>query len=186
MPAAARACPPSKHKTGGEFPAAVVPLHHAMPKPLLSRALLYTAVTRAKRQLILIGTERALAACVANDAEDVRRDSLRERLEMLADEAGLERIPPRLFRGEETADEAGGAIMLDALPPPPPAAAPRALPPPQAAAAAAPAAMDAAVAAAAAAAAAAAKPKASKVPKVPKEPKAAKAPRAAAKAPKAP
>jgi exodeoxyribonuclease V alpha subunit len=52
------------HKSqGSEYPAVVVPLvgqHHVM----LERALLYTAVTRAARLLVLVGEERALARAV--------------------------------------------------------------------------------------------------------------------------
>lgn len=49
------------HKAqGSEFPAVVVVLHGAH-HVLLSRALLYTAVTRAKRLVVLVGDERAIA-----------------------------------------------------------------------------------------------------------------------------
>lgn len=49
------------HKAqGSEFPAVVVVLHGAH-HVLLSRALLYTAVTRAKRLAVLVGDERAIA-----------------------------------------------------------------------------------------------------------------------------
>ena len=48
------------HKAqGSEFPAVVVVLHPAH-HVLLSRALLYTAVTRAKRLVVLVGDERAI------------------------------------------------------------------------------------------------------------------------------
>lgn len=49
------------HKSqGSEFPAVVVVLHGAH-HVLLSRALLYTAVTRAKRLVVIVGDERAIA-----------------------------------------------------------------------------------------------------------------------------
>jgi exodeoxyribonuclease V alpha subunit len=54
------------HKVqGSEFPAVVVVLHgsHHM---LLTRALLYTAVTRAKRLCVLIGDDRAMARAARN------------------------------------------------------------------------------------------------------------------------
>jgi exodeoxyribonuclease V alpha subunit len=54
------------HKVqGSEFPAVVVVMHgsHHM---LLNRALLYTAVTRAKRLCVLIGDERAMGRAARN------------------------------------------------------------------------------------------------------------------------
>lgn len=55
------------HKAqGSEFPAVVVVLHGAHHM-LLSRALLYTAVTRAKRLVVLIGDERAIARAARNN-----------------------------------------------------------------------------------------------------------------------
>src|SRR5690606_14869601 len=49
------------HKAqGSEFPAVIVVLHGAH-SVLLSRALVYTAVTRARRLVVIVGEERALA-----------------------------------------------------------------------------------------------------------------------------
>ena len=42
---------------GGEFPVVVIPLHRSMARMLLNRTLLYTAATRAKQLLIIVGTE---------------------------------------------------------------------------------------------------------------------------------
>jgi exodeoxyribonuclease V alpha subunit len=71
----------SVHKSqGSEFPAVVVPLlttHYLM----LQRNLLYTAVTRAKRLVVLVGTERAIAIAVRNDKAKERYSGLAERLE---------------------------------------------------------------------------------------------------------
>jgi exodeoxyribonuclease V alpha subunit len=71
------------HKVqGSEFPAIVVVLH-ASQHVLLSRALLYTAVTRAKRLVVLLGDDRALQRAVRN-AETYRSWSrLVERLREL-------------------------------------------------------------------------------------------------------
>jgi exodeoxyribonuclease V alpha subunit len=70
----------SIHKSqGSEFPAVVVPLlasHYMM----LQRNLLYTAVTRAKRLVVLVGTERAIAIAVRNDKAKERYSGLAERL----------------------------------------------------------------------------------------------------------
>jgi exodeoxyribonuclease V alpha subunit len=48
---------------GGEFPVVILLLHDAHA-PLLQRTLLYTAITRAKKLCIIVGTSRALARAV--------------------------------------------------------------------------------------------------------------------------
>jgi exodeoxyribonuclease V alpha subunit len=64
------------HKSqGNEFPCVIMPLttsHYIM----LQRNLLYTAITRATRLLILIGTKRALAMAVNNNKVKTRYTSL--------------------------------------------------------------------------------------------------------------
>lgn len=55
------------HKSqGGEFPVVLLALDHSAG-PLLYRQLLYTAITRAKKLLILVGDPTALARATAND-----------------------------------------------------------------------------------------------------------------------
>lgn len=54
------------HKVqGSEFPAAVIVLHHAHFL-LLNRALLYTALTRARRLVVLVGDPKAMARAARN------------------------------------------------------------------------------------------------------------------------
>jgi exodeoxyribonuclease V alpha subunit len=70
----------SVHKSqGSEYPAVVLPLteqHYVM----LQRNLLYTAVTRGKRLVVLVGTRRALEIAVRNDRTAQRYTRLMERL----------------------------------------------------------------------------------------------------------
>jgi exodeoxyribonuclease V alpha subunit len=70
----------SVHKSqGSEYPAVIVPLltqHYA----LLQRNLLYTAMTRGQRLVVIVGTRRALDIALKNDRPHQRRSSLRERL----------------------------------------------------------------------------------------------------------
>ena len=70
----------SVHKSqGSEYPVVVMPLipgHHVM----LQRNLLYTAVTRAKERVILMGTKSALNTAVMNDRTKRRYSLLAERL----------------------------------------------------------------------------------------------------------
>ena len=59
---------------GGEFPCVVIPLvnQHAV---MLRRNLFYTAITRARRLVVLVGSRRAMALAVRN-AERGQRESL--------------------------------------------------------------------------------------------------------------
>jgi exodeoxyribonuclease V alpha subunit len=64
---------------GAEYPAVVVPLvmqHRVM----LQRHLLYTAATRARRLVVLVGSMRALRTAIDNDRQRERRSRLAERL----------------------------------------------------------------------------------------------------------
>lgn len=71
----------SVHKSqGSEYPAVIIPLltqHYVM----LQRNLLYTAVTRGKRLVVIIGTKKALAIALKNDRIRKRYSHLKERLE---------------------------------------------------------------------------------------------------------
>ena len=65
---------------GGEFPAVVIPLvtsHFVM----LQRHLLYTAVTRARELVVLVGSMRALVLAVENDDQRERKSGLAARLQ---------------------------------------------------------------------------------------------------------
>lgn len=68
------------HKSqGSEYPCVIVPL--AMEQfVLLQRNLLYTAVTRGKRLVVLVGQKRALAAAVRNHEVKARCSGLLRRL----------------------------------------------------------------------------------------------------------
>jgi exodeoxyribonuclease V alpha subunit len=70
----------SIHKSqGSEYPCVVIPLHstHYL---MLQRNLLYTAITRAKRLVVLVGEERALRLAVGNRRVRARHTRLAERL----------------------------------------------------------------------------------------------------------
>ncbi|MFC2032819.1 ATP-dependent RecD-like DNA helicase [Chloroflexota bacterium] len=70
----------SIHKSqGSEYPAVVIPLltqHYIM----LQRNLLYTAITRAKRLVVLIGSKRAIAIAIKNNKVQLRYTNLSQRL----------------------------------------------------------------------------------------------------------
>jgi exodeoxyribonuclease V alpha subunit len=73
----------SIHKSqGSEYPAVVVPIlsqHYVM----LQRNLLYTAVTRAKKLVVLIGSRKALAIAIRNNKVKQRYTALAERLKSM-------------------------------------------------------------------------------------------------------
>lgn len=70
----------SVHKSqGSEFPVVVFPLVWTMPA-LMTRNLLYTAITRARKLVVLVGDKRALQAYVRNDTSQQRYSELNRRL----------------------------------------------------------------------------------------------------------
>jgi exodeoxyribonuclease V alpha subunit len=73
------------HKSqGGEFPGVVVALH-TQHFVLLQRTLLYTAITRARRVAVIVGSRQALGMAVRNAAATGRRCTLlAERLKRTA------------------------------------------------------------------------------------------------------
>jgi exodeoxyribonuclease V alpha subunit len=73
------------HKSqGSEYPAVIAPVstqHFIM----LKRNLLYTAVTRGKRLVVLVGTERAMRTAVSNATIDTRNSGFVERVRGVID-----------------------------------------------------------------------------------------------------
>jgi exodeoxyribonuclease V alpha subunit len=79
----------SIHKSqGSEYPAVVVPIlsqHYIM----LQRNLLYTAITRAKKLVVLVGSRKAMAIAIRNNKVQHRYTGLAERLVS----TGIENMP---------------------------------------------------------------------------------------------
>ena len=70
------------HKSqGSEYPAVVIPLLTG-PRMLMNRNLLYTAVTRAKKCVTLVGDDRTFQGMIANESEQKRYTGLKEFLQM--------------------------------------------------------------------------------------------------------
>ena len=70
----------SIHKSqGSEYPVVVLPLHtsHYI---MLYRSILYTAVTRAKKLVIVVGSHKALGMAIRNVRVEVRNTGLKEKL----------------------------------------------------------------------------------------------------------
>lgn len=71
------------HKSqGSEYPAVVIPLLQG-PKQLYSRNLLYTAVTRARQCVTLVGSDAVFQDMIQNANEQNRNTSLSERIREL-------------------------------------------------------------------------------------------------------
>ncbi len=76
------------HKAqGSEFPAVVVPLA-SQHFPMLQRQLVYTAITRGKRLVVIVGERRALETAVRNHEGLRRHSGLARRLRQAASEKG--------------------------------------------------------------------------------------------------
>jgi exodeoxyribonuclease V alpha subunit len=68
------------HKSqGSEFPCVIIPLH-TTHYPLLQRNLVYTAVTRGKNLVILVGSKKAIHIAIQNNRVLQRYTMLNERL----------------------------------------------------------------------------------------------------------
>ena len=68
------------HKSqGSEYPAVVIPLLSG-PQMLMNRNLLYTAVTRAKKCVTIVGDENTFFQMVQNNIEQKRYSGLKDRI----------------------------------------------------------------------------------------------------------
>ncbi len=77
----------SVHKSqGNEYPVVIMPVttQHFL---MLQRNLLYTAVTRAKKMVVIIGTKKAIAIAVKNNRIEERNSLLRQRIETALSES---------------------------------------------------------------------------------------------------
>ena len=73
------------HKSqGSEYPAVIIPLVSG-PKRLLTRNLIYTAITRAKRMVVIVGNIGMVNQMIDNAEEQKRYTSLTDRLQELFD-----------------------------------------------------------------------------------------------------
>ena len=71
------------HKSqGSEFPIVVMPISW-FPPVLATRNLLYTAVTRGKQVVVLVGSESRMHAMVDNNRIKMRYSGLKHRLQNL-------------------------------------------------------------------------------------------------------
>ena len=68
------------HKSqGSEYPVVIIPMYHCPPM-LMTRNLLYTAVTRARKMVILVGRSDVPFKMISNNREIQRYTTLKQRL----------------------------------------------------------------------------------------------------------
>ncbi len=74
------------HKSqGSEYPAVVIPVHSG-PRMLMTRNLIYTAVTRARSCVCLVGIPEMFQSMVDNEMEQKRYTGLKDRIQEIVDE----------------------------------------------------------------------------------------------------
>jgi len=75
------------HKSqGSEYPAVVLPILSG-PRPLMNRNILYTAVTRGKKCVTIVGNKDTVREMIQNKSEQIRYSSLCRRLQELEQES---------------------------------------------------------------------------------------------------
>jgi exodeoxyribonuclease V alpha subunit len=68
------------HKSqGSEYPAVIIPLLGG-PRMLLNRNLFYTAVTRAKKCVVLVGSKDAFISMINNEDTRIRYSGLKDKI----------------------------------------------------------------------------------------------------------
>ena len=76
------------HKSqGSEYPAVILPLLSG-PKMLFNRNLLYTAITRAKSCVTILGSSDTVRGMIDNASENRRYTALNERIQEIQEAGG--------------------------------------------------------------------------------------------------
>jgi exodeoxyribonuclease V alpha subunit len=77
------------HKSqGSEYPAVIIPMFTG-PRMLLNRNLLYTAVTRAKKCVCMVGDPSIFYTMVNNDSQQIRHSGLKYRIKEMKQESNI-------------------------------------------------------------------------------------------------
>ena len=98
----------SIHKSqGSEFPSVIVPMVSSYSR-MLERNLLYTAITRAKQSLILLGDSRSFQTAVARQGAN-RKTYLVERF-------GIE-VPEAEVHGDQAAETVEPSVVVEEVVP---------------------------------------------------------------------
>jgi len=68
---------------GSEYPFVIIPVHESQ-QPMLSRELLYTAITRGQQMVVLIGSWRAFEMAIENTVRGKLQTGLKQAIKVLA------------------------------------------------------------------------------------------------------
>ena len=72
------------HKSqGSEYPIVIIPLSSSCPPMLQTRNLIYTAITRASKMVIIVGNKNTFFNMIDNDMQQVRNTYLEKMLKEL-------------------------------------------------------------------------------------------------------
>ena len=100
------------HKSqGSEYPAVVIPILSGPPK-LFSRNLLYTAVTRARRMVVIVGNLNRINEMIDNIQEQKRYTSFKMRIQEFASTSEEEEYMS-LFDEDMILEDLGGSYFDD-------------------------------------------------------------------------
>lgn len=87
------------HKSqGSEYPAVILPVLTG-PSALFNRNLLYTAVTRARNCVVILGSRQALQTMIANTRQNTRYTGLEDRIHEIfgvGEESGRSAVPEKM------------------------------------------------------------------------------------------
>ena len=103
------------HKSqGSEYPSVILPLL-SVPLPLMTRNLIYTAVTRAKSCVVIVGLWETFLRMAGNDTEQKRYSSLAEQLRDVKEREELYFEQADLFKAQlqRLAKVEGKVVVLD-------------------------------------------------------------------------
>lgn len=91
---------------GGEFPIVLLGIHKCVYK-LLQRQLLYTAVSRAQKLLVIVGTESAIRRCVHDTGPASEVSRFRAKLRSARVQAGLPTMQKSVYGPEGLVQQQG-------------------------------------------------------------------------------
>ncbi len=109
------------HKSqGSEYPVVIIPMYGFAPQ-LMTRKLLYTAVTRAQEKVIMVGRRDVVAAMVDNNRPEKRYSGLSELIRSYDCSNGEKCIKNDLIEklkesdASETVDDAAESVLVDQI-----------------------------------------------------------------------
>lgn len=109
----------SIHKSqGSEFPVVILPMVSQYPKKMMQRNLLYTAITRSRDKLIMLGDVSAFEYCVTHTGASRHTDLVQKLRRVFHEEADVEEVLPKQLTKEVILEEKIPAMIgMDGITP---------------------------------------------------------------------